>query len=216
MAKLRIEPREEGYTRGQEIHETILRTSFDILVDQGMDALTFGNIAKRMGTKSQNVTYYFPNKNILLSELLNCISSNYEYEVDIIEKNKSMSDEEKFKSIAELIILDLATKETTRVFPELWAKSNHDSFVQDRLNDLYRRGRQVTVQLVSRLRPDIPADIQQMIGVIAAGCFEGLTIFAGHGKEWEDKIEIIARLTKNILFEGIMSLPVHANNIDGK
>lgn len=213
MAKLRIDRREAGYTRGQEIHENILRASFDILVDEGMDALTFGNIAKRMGTKSQNVSYYFPNKNTLISELLNCIISNYEYEVDMIEKNNSMNDEEKFKIMVELIILDLATKETTRVFPELWAKSNHDSFVQDRLDDLYRRGRQITVQLVSRLRPDIPADIQQIIAVIVTGCFEGLTIFAGYGKEWEEKIDTIAKIAKQFLFGGIMSLPACENNI---
>lgn len=213
MAKLRIDRREAGYTRGQEIHENILRASFDILVDEGMDALTFGNIAKRMGTKSQNVSYYFTNKNTLISELLNCIISNYEYEVDMIEKNNSMNDEEKFKIMVELIILDLATKETTRVFPELWAKSNHDSFVQDRLDDLYRRGRQITVQLVSRLRPDIPADIQQIIAVIVTGCFEGLTIFAGYGKEWEEKIDTIAKIAKQFLFGGIMSLPACENNI---
>lgn len=214
MVKLRIDRREAGYTRGQEIHETILRTAFDILVDEGMDALSFGSIAKRMNTKSQNLTYYFPNKNSLISELINCIISNYEQEVDIIEKDNYLNDEEKFKKMVEVIIFDLATRETTRVFPELWAKSNHDPFVQERLNDLYGRGRQITVQLVARLRPDIPADIRQMIGVIVAGCFEGLTIFAGHGKEWEEKIETIANLVKHILFDGIMSLPGYAKDID--
>lgn len=216
MAKLRIDRREAGYTRGQEIHETILKTAFDILVDEGMDALSFGKIAKRMETKSQNLTHYFPNKNALISELLNCIISNYEYEVYEVENNKDLSDEEKFRKIAELIILDLATLETTRVFPELWAKSNHDPFVQERLNDLYRRGRQTTVQLVSRLRPDIPENIRQMIGVITAGCFEGLTIFAGHGKEWEGNIETIASLATQILFGGIMSLPAPADDNNRK
>lgn len=216
MAKLRIDRREAGYTRGQEIHETILKTAFDILVDEGMDALSFGKIAKRMETKSQNLTHYFHNKNALISELLNCIISNYEYEVYEVENNKDLSDEEKFRKIAELIILDLATLETTRVFPELWAKSNHDPFVQERLNDLYRRGRQTTVQLVSRLRPDIPENIRQMIGVITAGCFEGLTIFAGHGKEWEGNIETIASLATQILFGGIMSLPAPADDNNRK
>lgn len=206
MAKLRIERRASGYARGQEIHETILRTSFDILVDEGLDALTFGNVAKRMGTKSGNVTYYFPTKESLVFELLNGIISNYEHEFDAIAEDPALDDEGKFKAIAELIILDLATKETTRVFPELWAKSNHDPYVQERLNDLYRRGRQAIVQIVGRLRPDLAAEEREMVGVICASCFEGMTIFAGHGKEWENKIGALARMTKDILFSGIRNL----------
>lgn len=207
MAKLRIEPRDAGYARGQEIYETILRTSFSILVDEGFDALTFGRIAKRMGTKSGNINYYFPNKESLVCELLNGIISNYEHEFDAIAGDETLDDYGKFKAISELIVNDLTTKETTRVFPELWAKSNHDAFVQERLDDLYRRGRQVIVQLIGRLRPELSAQECEMAGVICSACFEGLTIFAGHGKEWETQIKPLAAFTNRLLLHGILALP---------
>ena len=173
-------------------------------LDSGFDALTYGNIAKRMNTKAANINYYFPQKEALIAELLNGIISNYEHEIDHFTTDESLDDEQRFKAIAQMIILDLATRETTRVFPELWARSNHDPFVQERLDDLYRRGRQAVVHLVGQLRPDIPREQREMIGVICAACFEGLTIFAGHGKAWESKIETIAKLAKSILLEGIM------------
>ncbi|CAH0357231.1 TetR/AcrR family transcriptional regulator [Sphingobium sp. CECT 9361] len=207
MAKLRIERRDAGYARGQEIHEVILRTAFELLVDSGFDALTFGNIAKRMNTKSGNISYYFPQKDTLVAELLNGIISNYEHEFDHIMNDASFDDEQKLKEIAQMIIMDLTTRETTRVFPELWARSNHDPFVQERLDELYRRGRQAIVQLVSRLRPDLPPEQCEMIGVIWAACFEGLTIFAGHGKAWEPRIDAIAHMTKTMLFDGVMHMP---------
>ena len=206
MAQLRIEERTSGYSRGQRLHASILRTAFEILVDSGLDALTFGSIAKRMGTKSGNITYYFPTKESLIVELLNGIISNYEHDIDAIYNSDDLEDEDKFARITELIILDLPTKETTRIFPELWAKSNHDPLVQERLDDLYRRGRKAVVRIIARIRPDLSSEQHEMIGVICASCFEGMTIFAGHGKEWEARIDGLSRMTKSILLAGIRHL----------
>lgn len=206
MANLKIEPRSNGYAHGHRLYEAILRASFEILVEKGLDNLTFGNIARRIGKKPGNISYHFPSKDALISELINAIITNYENDINAILASTSTSDEDKFSLILDIIICDLPTKATTRVFTELWAKSNHDPFVQERLNDLYERGRAAFVDLISRINPQLTREQSHAVAVLVSAAHEGLTIFAGHGKPYEANIGEFSRIAQAILVKGIASL----------
>ncbi len=53
------------YTR-----EQILDGAVELVLADGLGALTFGRLAKRMGTSDRVVVYYFPNKSTLTGEVL--------------------------------------------------------------------------------------------------------------------------------------------------
>lgn len=198
---LKIKPREGGYARGQEGLARILTAALTLLVEQGSKALTLRRIAAECGLKAGNIAYYFSSKEELLRELLDAIISSYEEAFDAIYHAPDTTAEERLERIVVLILEDIKTKQTTRIFPELWAMSNHDSFVRDRVDDLYRRARVVLNDLVGEINPALPVDEREALALFMSASMEGMTIFAGHDKPWIGKMPAIERIAiKSFLY----------------
>ncbi|MHA3791683.1 MULTISPECIES: TetR/AcrR family transcriptional regulator [Sphingomonadales] len=191
---LKITPREGGYARGQEGLEQILYAALNILVEQGSKALTLRRIASECGMKAGNLAYYFPSKEELLRELLNAIISSYEEPFDRIVHDPSESAEKRLENLVVLILDDITTKKTTRVFPELWAMTNHDPFVQERVNELYQRARVAILELIEEINPALPPDEREIVALFISASMEGMTIFAGHEKPWCEQMPAIERV----------------------
>lgn len=58
-------PMGHKYTR-----EQILKGAVELALAEGVGALTFGRLAKRMGTSDRVIVYYFPSKTTLVSDVL--------------------------------------------------------------------------------------------------------------------------------------------------
>ena len=181
---LKITPREGGYARGQEGLEQILYAALNILVEQGSKALTLRRIASECGMKAGNLAYYFPSKEELLRELLNAIISSYEDAFDVIVHDPAEPPEKRLEKLVVLSLDDITTKKTTRVFPELWALSNHDPFVQERVTELYQRARVAILELVEEMNPALPASEREIAALFISASMEGMTMFAGYEKPW--------------------------------
>ncbi|MBO9379135.1 TetR family transcriptional regulator [Sphingomonas histidinilytica] len=191
---LKITPREGGYARGQEGLEQILYAALNILVEQGSKALTLRRIASECGMKAGNLAYYFPSKEELLRELLNAIISSYEDAFDVIVHDPAEPAEKRLERLVVLILDDITTKKTTRVFPELWAMSNHDPFVQERVDELYQRARVAILELVEEINPALPANEREIVALFISASMEGMTTFAGYEKPWREQMPAIERI----------------------
>lgn len=203
---LKITPREGGYARGQEGLEQILYAALNILVEQGSKALTLRRIASECGMKAGNLAYYFPSKEELLRELLNAIISSYEDAFDVIVHDPAESAEKRLEKLVVLILDDITSKKTSRVFPELWALSNYDPFVQERVTDLYRRARVAILELIEEMNPDLPADEREVVALFISASMEGLTIFAGYEKPWRPQMPAIEKIAVKSFLHLISSL----------
>jgi len=191
---LKITPREGGYARGQEGLEQILYAALTILVEQGSKALTLRRIASECGMKAGNLAYYFKSKEELLRELLNAIISSYEDAFDVIVHEPEAPAETRLERLVVLILDDITTKKTTRVFPELWALSNHDPFVQERVDELYQRARASINELVGEINPALPVEEREVVALFISASMEGMTIFAGYEKPWRAQMPAIERI----------------------
>lgn len=191
---LKIMPREGGYARGQEGYEQILHAALHLLVEHGFRALSFRKVAAACGMKVGHVSYYFPTREDLIRTLLDAVISSYEDEFITIMHEPGTTPEQRLVAIVTLILEDITTKKTTRVFPELWALSNHDPFVAERVNELYKRARAAIVEIIGEINPSLTPDQREAVGLFMSATMEGLTIFAGHGKPfmhrmgWFEKI----------------------------
>lgn len=203
---LKITPREGGYARGQEGLEQILYAALNILVEQGSKALTLRRIASECGMKAGNLAYYFPSKEELLRELLNAIISSYEDAFDVIVHDPAESAEKRLEKLVVLILDDITSKKTSRVFPELWALSNYDPFVQERVTDLYRRARVAILELIEEMNPALPADEREVVALFISASMEGLTIFAGYEKPWRPQMPAIEKIAVKSFLHLIGSL----------
>lgn len=202
---LKIAPR-EGYARGQEGYEQILHAALEILVEQGSKALTLRTIAAQCGLKPGHLAYYFKTKEDLFRELLNGIISAYEEAFDAIFHDPDASAEERLERIVELVLEDITTKKTTRVFPELWAMANHDPFVEERVDECYRRARVVLNDLIAEINPALPAGERETLALFISASMEGTTVFAGYEKKHRQEMPAIKRIAVKSFLHTIVSL----------
>lgn len=191
---LHIRGREGGYARGREGHETILRAALNLLVEYGYRAMSMRRVAAACGMKLGNLTYYFPTKEDLVRELLDAVITSYEIEFDAIIHEEGVSAEGRLTELCVLILEDIRTKKTTRVFPELWALSNHDPFVSERVQELYARARVVLNDIIAEANPALPEDERQMLALFISASMEGLTVFAGHDKPFQPQMPWLERI----------------------
>lgn len=181
---LKFVPREGGYARGQEGFELILKAALSVLVDQGYRALTLRGIAKDCGLKAGNISYYFKSKDDLVRALLESVAGSYEASIEEAVKRGGDDPERKLTNLIAFILDDITTRQTTHIFPELWALSNHDPFVKERLEELYGREHVHFDRLVRDVNPDLPADERGVVTAFIIAALEGTTVFAGYGKSW--------------------------------
>ena len=205
IPELKILPR-EGYARGQEMFEQILRAAHAILVEQGLAALTMRTIAARCGLKAGNLSHYFKSKEDLLRELLNAIISGYEEVFETILHDRNASAEVRLERVIDLVLEDITSRRTTRIFPELWAMSNHDPFVEERMDELYARARAVLNELIAEINPALPARERETLALFISASMEGTTIFVGHEKRRRHELPGIKRIATKSFLQIIQTL----------
>jgi AcrR family transcriptional regulator len=189
-----IAQREGGYARGRDGHAQILRAALDLLVEQGYRAMSMRRVADACGMKLGNLTYYFPTKEDLVRELLDAVISSYEIEFDAIVHETGVSAEDRLAEVCVLILEDICTKKTTRIFPELWALSNHDPFVLERVQEMYTRARVALEEIIGEINPALPSDERAILALFISGSMEGMTMFAGHDKPFQPQMPWLERI----------------------
>ena len=177
-----------GYTKGHETREAILRTALALLIDEGWPAMTLRRIAAVCGIRFGNLTYHYRTREDLVRELLEAVIASYEREIDAIIHLDDPSPEEQLERYCRLVLDDIPNKKTTRLFPELWALSNHDPFVHDRMHDLYARARAPLDAIVAAMRPDLAQSERETLVLFISFSMEGATMFAGYNQPFVARI----------------------------
>lgn len=192
---LALPEREGGYAKGHETRELILRAALGILIEEGYRAMSMRRVATASGMKLGNLTYYFPTREDMVRELLDAVIRSYEIEFEAIVHDPALSPEARLGGLCALILEDIRTKKTTRLFPELWALSNHDDFVFERVQTLYARARESLHEIVRDMRPDLPLAEREAIVLFISASMEGLTVFAGYEKPFEPQMPLLTRVS---------------------
>ncbi|MBS0475479.1 MAG: TetR/AcrR family transcriptional regulator [Proteobacteria bacterium] len=191
VADLAFPPREGGYAKGHETREEILRAALHLLVEQGYRAMSMRRVAAECGMKLGNLTYHFPTREDLVNALLDAVIASYEQEFDALVRVPMISPEARLSRYCQIVLEDIRSKKTTRIFPELWALSNHDLFVFERVQTLYARARAPIEEIVAEMRPDLSAETRARLVLFISASMEGLTVFAGYEKPFESQMPLI-------------------------
>lgn len=194
LPELKIKPREGSYARGQDSVVQILSAALNLLIEEGYSALSLRRIAKACDMKVGNVTYYFATKDALVREMLSAAIESYMSAFEDIVSQVDLTPEEKLEAIIRIILQDIRTKKTTRLFPELWALANFDPFVADCVNESYVNARRALNTLVAEINPALPEEERETLCLFVSGALEGMTIFAGYEKPWEPKMPWIENI----------------------
>lgn len=191
ITDLLLPEREGGYAKGYETRELILRTALHILIEEGYRAMSMRRIAAACGMRLGNLTYHYSTREDLVRELLNAVISSYEVEFGAIVHAPGVPPEERLARLCGLIIGDVASKKTTRLFPELWALANHDAFVYERVHELYARARAPLIDIIADMRPDLTERDCFDLALFISSAMEGLTVFAGYRMPFESRLAAV-------------------------
>lgn len=194
VADLAFPPREGGYSKGHETREQILSSALHLLVEEGYSALSMRRVAATCGLKIGNLTYHFATREELIRALLDALIRAYEVEFDAILQFTDETPEERLAEVCGLVLEDIRTKKTTHVFPELWALSNHDPFVLERVQELYTRARRALLEIIRELRPDLGSADHEDLALFISASMEGLTVFAGYKKPFEGRMNELEKI----------------------
>jgi len=191
VTDLLLPEREGGYAKGNETRELILRTALHVLIENGYRAMSMRRVAAACGMRLGNLTYHYPTREDLVRELLNAVISSYEVEFAAIVHAPGVPPEERLARVCGLIIDDIGSKKTTHLFPELWALASHDSFVYERVHELYDRARAPIVEIVAEMRPDLSEADRFDLSLFISASMEGLTVFAGHQRPFTGRLPAV-------------------------
>jgi len=180
--------------KGEKTVKKILEAARDVLIEHGYEGFTMRKISARTNLSLGNLNYYFENKELLISKLLDAVVSGYENVFDHIIEDETLTTSDKLSGIIRVLVLDLGTKETTRFFPELWAMANHSPNVQKQLNLLYERARRYFYDLIGQINPRIDDERRATLALFFSASIEGHTVFIGNRKTMAGKREEIAEL----------------------
>jgi len=190
VADLAFPPREGGYAKGHETRELILKAALELLIEEGFRSLSMRRVAAACGMKLGNLTYHFPTREDLIQALLDAVISSYEIEFERIVHIPGVAPDKRLLAYCRLVLEDIRSKKTSHFFPEVWALSIHDSFVAERMQELYARARRPLEEIIEEIRPDLPSAKRNDLALFISASMEGLTVFAGHNRAFEPRMPI--------------------------
>lgn len=190
------------YVSGQARIAQILEAAMDVLIEHGYSAITLREIARRCGIRVGAVSYYYDSREALIRDLVEAIIGPYVDEFDAIRQARERPAEDRFADVVRLILEDIQTKKTTRVWPELWVMATRDPLIQEMVEAAYSRARVVLNDLLAELNPSLGTRERETVAMFISASLEGTTMFIGYEKPWADRIEWV----ENIAVFSLLSL----------
>lgn len=163
--------------KGAAKRNEIIAAARAVLVDGGSAALTARHVARQLGVSLSHVQYYFPDRDQIIKAIL-------EQHLSVAQERIARSSRTVSADAAVKVVLkDQRSKESCRIFWELWALTGRDDNISRLLNDFY-------VDYVSALEPFVrelnqalsPAQVR-VRSVLIAAMLEGLSLFRGYGRK---------------------------------
>ncbi len=143
---------DKGHIRSQEI----LRTAQAILASEGYAGLSMRGVAAQLGISLSTVQHYYTNKEALVEALLTYVMDNYQAAVaQVMNAMSDKSQLERFKTIIDLILIEIRRPETFGVLAEIYALSNRLPFAARLVEAVYARERKEIFKLIYGLEPKI-------------------------------------------------------------
>ncbi len=199
--KLAAPVRPGVYSRGSDTVDAILKAALHVLVEEGASAFTLRRIAAESGLQVGNVSRHFPKKEMLVQVLLEELLSPSQGDVKRQITNMGMPPEEGLALVIGGSLDGIQTKKTTRLFTELWAMANHNEFVAERVELVYRYVHGLIGAFVAELNPALSEQEIEVVSVYISASIEGSTMLAGYEKPWSGIMPQIRGIAVKFLVE---------------
>lgn len=182
------------YQTGRERVVQILETALDIVIESGYQALTLREVARRCSIQIGAVSYYYKSRSDLLQDVINMVLVPYADNIGAIVREPSLSAEQKLERFIRLLLEDIQTKRTTRLFPHLWALANYDPFVAKAVDSIYILERRTLTRLIAEINPSLADQESEALAVYISASVAGSTMFVGFEKPWSGELPLYSAI----------------------
>lgn len=194
VPNLKIRSRSGIYAPGQERVIQILETAFDLLVEEGYDAVKLREIARRCSIRVGAIHHYYKSRDDLMQDLLSGILNSYELIFEDLKNPTARTAKPKLLKFIQYILDDIQTLKTTRLFPELWSVANRDPTVARIVDAIYIRSRGIVTDLIALINPSLDLEARETLALYVQSSLEGMTIFAGYDKPWAEQMPLLKEM----------------------
>jgi len=194
------------YQTGRERVVQILETALDILIEDGHQALTLREVARRCKIRIGAVSYYYKSRTDLLQDVISMVLVPYADNISAIMRETDLSAEQKLERFIRLLLDDLQTKRTTRLFPHLWALANQDQFVAKAVDSIYILERWTLTRLIAEINPSLADQEREALAVYVSASVAGSTMFVGFEKPWAGQFPLYSAIACHALVELVKSI----------
>lgn len=182
------------YKSGLKTQKLIIESAVNLLIEEGYHNFSLRKVALRSGISGGNLQHHFKTKDDLVVAMLDSVINVY------LETFKSLFESKvppkvRLRKILEHVILDLNTKYTTVLFPELWSLSNHDKKVSESVDDMYEKYRAVYKECIAEINPKLTDKQIEKAALFMSASIEGHTTFIGHKRNWTHHTQSIIEMS---------------------
>ncbi len=208
--RLKLRERTGAYATGKARIQQILEAAYEMMIADGISAITLREIARRCGIRVGAVSYYYKSRTDLIQDLIECAVAPYFELYDVVVEDERFSAEQRLERLIRIVLEDIQTEKTTKLFPELWTLANRDPFVADLVDGIYTRQRSSFERLIAQINPGLGNKERAMVTLYVSASIEGQTMFVGYRKPHASELPAI----ENIAIRSVLDMVRTITNED--
>ena len=205
-SRLRTRKGSGMYQTGRDRVIQILDTALEILIEDAYQALTLREVARRCNIQIGAVSYYYKSRSDLMLDVINHVLVPYADNINSILHEPDLTAEKKLERFIRMLLDDIQTKKTTRLFPHLWVLANHDPLIAKVVDSIYILERRTLTQLFAEITPLLSAQERETLAVFVSASVAGGTMFVGFEKPWAREQPLYSAIACRALVELVKTI----------
>lgn len=156
----------------------VLVAARSILVEEGNVALTARRVARELGVSLSHVQYYFPDRDEMIKAIL---QSHMEDAKERVTRRGHTANP--MRDVLKVILKDQRSRESCRIFWELWAVTGRADKISHLLNDFHHDYVDAVIPYLQEINRELKPEEVRVRAVLIVSMLEGLSLFRGYGRK---------------------------------
>lgn len=169
--------------------QLILEVALQVLEAEGHGGFSIPKIAQKAGIYQGNITYYYPNREVLINALAAKISEKYGLQFQEMANQVDLTSNTWAQDLIAWLVDDAINPKTSKVFPELWSMANAHPSIAKVMDGLYENLIRDMIQALGH-DPKSPktSELWRVLRLLEVA-IEGVTAVYGRSKPSNKKFQ---------------------------
>ena len=184
---------------GRSTREAIVSAAERLLINQGYASFSLPAVARELGISHGNLNYYFPTRQSLLETLIEHLLGKYHARFLLMRSPTNVAATASIGNLIDWLLDDAVSRQTNRLFRELWAMANHDRYVATALNRLQDVAVRQIVDVVGGSSGHANLAQLETASFLLAIIVDGATASFGTRRQSDPRVVSVRRMAKKTL-----------------